>query len=277
MSPFQYVIVRYVHDLSAGEFVNVGVILWDLDAGRVRYELNPRYGRIASFFPGLDGAAYRSHLGIVEEGLAAVVRGQAQGDLFEQAESFEQLLERTLRDDASCIQRSSVRFGVSLDLDAELRTLFEELVTQYDREVESSRRDERELWTAFESRLAEVGASSLISRRHTLQAPDYDYRFSGSWRNGALNVIEPVSFDLVQPGSIVDKAHSWAGRLLTLSRSNEFLFTALVAPPSTESAAEAYGRACGILRNAPACRRLVEPHELGDLVELIRSEEGHRD
>ena len=52
---YMYTVLRYVHDTTTGEFVNVGVAIC---APKVRYasaRCRSTYGRLAKVFPGMDG------------------------------------------------------------------------------------------------------------------------------------------------------------------------------------------------------------------------------
>src|SRR5689334_10909482 len=72
MSPYEFALLRYVHDLSAQEFANVGVILFDSQSRRLHMRVSERYGRISEFFRGVNGNAYRAMIRQVERSLSAV-------------------------------------------------------------------------------------------------------------------------------------------------------------------------------------------------------------
>ena len=47
---FTYAILRYVHDIATGEFVNMGVALYAPEAKYVSAICSPRYGRLSKMF-----------------------------------------------------------------------------------------------------------------------------------------------------------------------------------------------------------------------------------
>jgi hypothetical protein len=47
---FTYTVLRYVHDIATGEFVNMGVALYAPEAKYVSAICNPRYGRLSKLF-----------------------------------------------------------------------------------------------------------------------------------------------------------------------------------------------------------------------------------
>jgi hypothetical protein len=47
---FTYTVLRYVHDIATGEFVNMGVALYAPEAKYVSAICNSRYGRLSKMF-----------------------------------------------------------------------------------------------------------------------------------------------------------------------------------------------------------------------------------
>jgi hypothetical protein len=106
-----------------------------------------------------------------------------------------------------------------------------------------------------------------------LQSSLYSYRFHTGWVNGVRQVMEPISFDMTQPGRIEDKAVTWAGRLHSLSvNSEDFQFTAVVAPPSAKELEANYISAKAILTSAPRVRAVLDESEAESFFEQIEAE-----
>ncbi|HMP32054.1 MAG TPA: DUF3037 domain-containing protein, partial [Saprospiraceae bacterium] len=55
MKSYQYQIIKYVHDHFTGEFVNVGVVVYDPESKFFGCKLTKKYKRISNFFPSSDG------------------------------------------------------------------------------------------------------------------------------------------------------------------------------------------------------------------------------
>jgi len=62
-------------------------------------------------------------------------------------------------------------------------------------------------------------AKKLSSKR--IETEDYQYEFRFGWQNSIWHLDEPVSFDLLDPNSIREKAVRWYGRSGRASRSPE--------------------------------------------------------
>ena len=50
MSKYQYVILRYVHNVSTEEFVNIGVVMWLPEERRLLHSISEKYSRLSCFF-----------------------------------------------------------------------------------------------------------------------------------------------------------------------------------------------------------------------------------
>src|SRR6266478_8866945 len=57
---FTYTILRHVHDIATGEFVNMGLALYAPEAKYVSAICTPRYGRLSKMFLDVNGDHLRS-------------------------------------------------------------------------------------------------------------------------------------------------------------------------------------------------------------------------
>ncbi len=56
--PYTYSVLRYVHDISRGEFVNVGVVLTSSPIRFAGAILRADSKRVSKVFPGVDGVHF---------------------------------------------------------------------------------------------------------------------------------------------------------------------------------------------------------------------------
>jgi hypothetical protein len=273
MMPYQFVILRYRHSASAGELVNVGLVLWEPDRRLLLAKVNERYGRLSKFILGFDGIGYRSMLRDLQGRFREVAQAVQQGDLLRTApESLAEVLELIQPDDDGCFQWSHVMAGIHEAPQIRLDELFAELVTRHDGRGERVRRDEAEIGGHLDFRLLQTGLHERVTRDIPISTEDYSYRFHAGWRNGRLQVLEPISLDYINAADMLDKANVWSGRLYTLSRHNDFRLTGVVAPPQDRALGGAFEHAVSILRQAPQVRRIVAEEEMEDVLEEIRTD-----
>ena len=58
--PYTYTVLRYVHDTTTGEFVNVGVALHAPKACYASAQCRSTYGRLNKVFPGINADHFKS-------------------------------------------------------------------------------------------------------------------------------------------------------------------------------------------------------------------------
>ena len=59
MITYSFSVVRYVHDVMSGEFVNVGVAVYSADAWFLKARCTNHYGRINRVFDRIDGDRFK--------------------------------------------------------------------------------------------------------------------------------------------------------------------------------------------------------------------------
>jgi len=280
MKPYEFAIVRYQHDASIGERMNIGVLVWSPEDSALHFRVNERYGRLSRTYPGFDGTGYRQMVRQLATRLAHVAESLAAGqaDLFAPggAHGLQAVLDRVLPEDASCLQRSEVMGGIYRDPRERCDQLFHELVARHEANVTGERREESQVWASMKEKLRARGLLDRMQRHVEVRAADYGYRFHAGWQNGELQVVEPISLDCIEDKDVVERANLWGGRLLSLSRGPAFRFTAVVARPQRGASTDAFNHAMGILRQAPRVRQVLDENEFDDfLPELEREIAAH--
>jgi hypothetical protein len=132
--PYTYRVLRYVHDIGTGEFINVGVVVAACDAPCVAAKFKTDCGRVKDAFPSLD----------VEVFLARMTRLQACFDAIDAARcsevhahegiSIAALIRRVLPLEDSALHWSPTGSGVGGPLTAKLEVLYERFVTRHVRQ-----------------------------------------------------------------------------------------------------------------------------------------------
>jgi hypothetical protein len=259
MIPYSFSILRYMHDGVTAEFVNVGVALYAGDAVFLRAKCTTQYGRITRMFSRIDGDRFKQQVRFIEEEVTSLGRKLQQKPFpFAELESdLPSLLKRVLPPDDSALQFSQCGFGVSTDLDRTLQEVYERYVDRYASEQETSSRSDEEIWRTFRTPLERRNLISALQPK-TISAPDYGYDFQAGWKNGIWHVYEPVSFDLIEPNSLLEKANRWVGRSASLAESAEkFKLHLLIGAPRNPNLRETFRRSTSILRKMVTDTELV--------------------
>ena len=58
-TPFQYAILRYIHDQGTEEFLNIGLAMYSQPENYFRAQVLTRYRRVTQTFPGASGKLYK--------------------------------------------------------------------------------------------------------------------------------------------------------------------------------------------------------------------------
>ena len=248
---FEAVAIRYVHDVRTEEFLNIGVVLLCASAPFAGARFLPQWGRVTAAFPGADLIVLRRVASAFARRCAewsAEAHGQQP---LQPITKIAALLRSVMLPDDASVQFSPAISGVTPDPASTLSELFSMYAgAGLPREDRASRED-GDVWRDFAT--TTLASPLLLKRlqRHVLQAPHYQLSFDNAWKNGAWNVAQPVSFDLLEPRSIRDKAALWTGKLLTLKPrkldTNVFLLVGMPRGDSPAAVREAANDALAIL------------------------------
>ncbi|MGH9799255.1 MAG: DUF3037 domain-containing protein, partial [Blastocatellia bacterium] len=129
---YTYTVLRYMHDITTGEFVNVGVALYAPDARYAGALCRPTYGRLTKVFPGTNGEYFKSlmrHIQTRFENLGEQIATQLP---LNQGDSVLDLAKTILPNDDSSLQWSPMGGGRTANPSQTLEQLFERMVMAYD-------------------------------------------------------------------------------------------------------------------------------------------------
>jgi hypothetical protein len=259
---YDYSILRYVHDIATGEFVNVGVVVYSSNANFFDYNLRRSFGRISDLFPDIRAHAMKSLLRVVAKGLESIKMSTGLVlDLHERAESFGQILNSVLPKDDSALVWASNGTGVSNNLERVLLRLFDRYVAKYDRPRQKHGRTDEDIVRSVKRKLEDRHLLGFFEEK-TIQGKSDDVKFDFAWKNGVWHCIEPVSFDLNAAENIREKAHKCAGEIIGISDSPEkFKVYLILGKPDRPELKDAFERARGILDNVSSAEIYAEDEQ----------------
>lgn len=275
MTTYHFAILRYVHDVSTEEFVNIGVVMWIPERAKLLFRVTERCGRLFSFFKNIDKDSYRKMIRNLKwtAELKWASDNVATAHLFENtANNPLEIFHEIVKEDASCFQWSRLMSGITKDVVRRFEELFEEFVTFHDfPAVSLQRRTDTEIWAHVDHALKIHHLDRRVQYGVKLETPSYHYSFRMGWNNGTRQVLEPISFALKSPTRIIDRANVWSGRLFNLSKSNDFCLTAVIAPPDNDNM-DAFNVGREILNDARSIRQIITEDQLNDYMSEIRKD-----
>jgi hypothetical protein len=275
-STYTYTTLRYVHDVTTGEFVNVGVAMFAPDMSYAGAKCRKTITRVKSIFPGLNADAFKASMRYVESKFKEVQDeiSQHKGQLLltGNCKTALEIALNTIGKDDSALQWSPMGSGSTINPEATLENLYKRMVASNDEVSASSHRQDVDVWRKFSSALQNRKLLEHFKPK-VISVKDDEIKFEHAWKNGVWHCLAPVSFDLSSSASIKDKAHKWLGQLSSVGDAKDkFKVYFLVGEPSQSDLSDAAMSAVNILKKSQLTSVVYTEQETEKLAELIEQE-----
>jgi len=269
MIPYTFRIIRYVHDPAVGEMLNVGVLLYAPAADYLGFKFEPLYSRLSSTFVNFDGENFRRYIGRMEVALGRVAEGvQPNLGLYDPPQSLEAVTRLAFPDTGGSFQPGAILAGITDDPAVELEILFERMVASQHKREPKIRRDDNEVWTVYQRRLPSEVKRQLQEK--TFETNEFVETFPHTFKNGAWHILEPVSMDYADAGTIQKKAVDWLGKGVALEDHPDLAkMYLLLGAPQNEAYHARYQRAKDLLNKIPVPHDIIEEDEAADFAKHI--------
>lgn len=272
-TPYNFSVLRYIHDVVTGEFVNVGVVLYAPKARFLSAICTSRYGRLSKMFNNVNGEHFKHVVRFIQAKLDEEgERLTSELPLDAIPKSVLEFTTKVLPRDDSSLQFSPEGFGLTENPQLTLEQLYTRYVEQYFEKAERPSRNDEDVWRVFKKPLEEKRIlSNLVP--HQISGQNYEYEFKYAWKNGVWNMQEPVSFDLIEAASITDKANAWLGRITSLvDGGEEFKLNLLLGDPHDERLKSAFIKAQNILHKLPCRHDFIREDEAEHFAQELKKE-----
>lgn len=271
LAPYTYTVLRYVHDVTTAEFVNVGVVVLCPQHRFLGVRFRHTHRRLSALFPDLDSSAFRASMTAIEHALKSAGDAYKKVDLFRSDADAMSLARSVLPADDSSLQWSPLGSGLAADPETQLDHLYGRLIGRYD-EKHEHRRTDADVWRPVREKLDRAQVSSRLTEKIIRGAVD-ELQFKHAWKNSVWHCFEALSFDLADADGIKRKARQWMGHLAAVrDAADEFKPYFIVGPPSNRKLMPAYEDALAILRKSPVAAEVFREAEADRLVARIEDE-----
>jgi hypothetical protein len=279
---FTYCLLQYEHDPWLKERLNIGVLVFGPSAKYMRLKTRSWDGRILSAYPSLERANFTEDLKQVQRSIRTFAnKALSEPSLFLNAKQTE--LNSRSEQEAFNLAKllspdvdSSYRWdfggvGLCSSLDDKLEQLFSRYVTSYDKPKAEASRSDEEVWSTFSSKLAARELGHIIEPDKTVQSDLGKVKFHASYQNGALHVIQSLSFDLTDEENIGIKAGKWA----SYAQSIESYSNGRVKPhfvigrPTRDNLIPSFERASAFLEKMSGTGNVVTEENSDQFVDTI--------
>lgn len=258
---FSYCVLRYVHDPSAGESMNVGVLVYSKEASFLDAHVAFSYQRLSDAFSGFDGDGYRRSLKSFIDAIS-LFREQVFTALPYPdgvPKDAEEVIKRIWPDQQLSFVAGATAHGRSDDMPGTLHVLYDRFIaSQYDR-LRDERRTDEQVWETYRERLQGTVVPRAL-RTVTFRTENLEASFYG-FKNERWHLFQPLSLDYVRESSIKRKAKEFLGEFVELTDNEEVdggKLYLLLGSPSHDRFKKAYESAKQILRKIPLNFEFVE-------------------
>jgi hypothetical protein len=269
---YSTIILRYVHDVVTGEFANIGVVLYAPDQRFLEARFTTSYERLNAIFLKIDHLHFRALMRYLTnrfEELGAEIRDDLQ---VPPVTALSEIVKKVLPPDDSSLQWSQQGGGITDDPARVLGESYKRLVERFVVGATQVSRSDEEIVKPFKAKLGRM-VEKLSSK--IIETKDYQYDFQFAWKNDIWHLYEPVSFDLVDPNSIREKANRWLGRGVALhdaSAREKFKIHFILGEPRQPGTKEAFKNALHLLEKIPAQKHLVRENDVEHFAEDVTKE-----
>lgn len=280
--PYQFSVLRFRESKSSGELVNIGLLMLLPGSEEVLHFITPRYSRLSEFFGEFDSNAYSTMRMDLERHFKEFLGRESQDgqqlELNSVAQtqehwdgSLEDLLWILVPEKESCFQWSIIMSGIHPMPHQRFEELKWEFIERHEAKSSRERKDEQTIRRIIVKQIEEADLSQYVHQRILDGSHNISHTFPVAWQNGSIQVMDGISFDLLQQGQIQSKALSWYGKLQNFIGTNpEFGFTAIVSPPPERSLYRAYEDACEMLSALEQTRAIYTMDEADRAIDEIR-------
>lgn len=272
---YSYTVLRYVHDVLTGEFVNVGVVLFAPKTGAFKFKSRTTIGRLKGVFPDIDRASFVSAMHAMRRGLQLIAKDESKAGFLASDGDAAALARRAVTQDDSSLQLSPCGTGLTDDPEKTLNNLYDRFVARYDTHARNRRSDD-DVWRPVHQKLEERHLAQQLQQKIIGGTVD-DIVFKRAWKNSQWHVYEPVSFDLADAEGIKAKARGWLGHLSAVvadGSAEQFKPHFVVGAPQNPELMDAFQTAIAILKKTPNGPEIFEEDQIDALVAQIASELG---
>lgn len=270
---YTFSVLRYIHDVVSGEFVNVGVALYAPEARFFGVACSSTYGRLSSFFGGIEGEHFKRMMRHISSGIEDLAeRLQTELPLEKGPSDVRGWVDQIWPPDDSSLQFSLARGGMTENPQTTLEELYERFVERYARRVQPPSRADEDILKIFRDTLAQRQVLAHLHPKKILTA-DYEHEFPLAWKNHIWHVSEALSFDLTTSGNILEKANQWLGRAHSLVESQEdFKLYLLLGKPQQEKLKASFVKAENILNKMPCPHEFIREDEAAKFAAEVENE-----
>lgn len=273
--PYTYSIVKYLHDASAGETLNIGVVMCAPSLSFIDARFTIHYERLSKTFANFGGDHYRDTITDLQFSIERLRGTNIAPTLFvmdSEHNTVEDVIRKLAPDRGLSIQFGPVLAGLADNPEAELDRIYQDVVISQSPKQLYFRRDDEEVWRTFRRPLSDRQVDKVLKPKSLKSPEGFEYTFQHAFKNENWHVLKPVALDYAQASGIQDKATKVLGEAIALQGSTELsTYYLLLGQPRFSSHKGAYVKAKNLLNKIPVKKEIFEESEAEQLADYLAS------
>lgn len=221
MNTYQYQVLRFLPDRVSGEFVNLGIVVYEPKKKQLVGRFYQKITRVSSFFPTVNSRYLASTLKFLQKEFESICIKFQNEISFETFSSIEEITKKVLPKDDSALFFTEAKKLLEISIDIAIDDLYDKFVLNYIHEDERDYVTDKEVWADLYKKYFDDLKITEHLRNHTVKTEMDSWEFEKAWKNGIWNCFETISFDLVKEDSIKEKTYKWWGKIAELQTSKE--------------------------------------------------------
>ncbi|QTE36103.1 DUF3037 domain-containing protein [Mucilaginibacter gossypii] len=226
MKKIEYQILRYVHDRTTGEFVNVGIVVFEPQSRFLEARVLNKFSRISNFFEEFNGHFLINTLKHFQKEIKTVnldllFFSSSESIRLKEDPKLSDITKSILLRDNNSLQLSEVKCCLDIRPEKALQDLFVRLIEKYNSDASKEAHTDSYAWNKiYKTHFDKLGITARL-KDHTVKTHNDQIKFDKAWKNGVWNCYQSLSFDLKREDAIKTKVYKWSGIIKELGSSNE--------------------------------------------------------
>jgi hypothetical protein len=259
----KYSVLQYKHSQLLNEAVNVALLVYFPAEERIAFVLG-NVNRIKALYPEFSPSFFQKFIKIIQVRVELL-----QAKPGNEVSNFDDFIHRNiLANDATVLQFTKAAAAIIANRP------FDSIVEDYanlflpDRNADKApiRHNEQYLVNKIKkSFFANKEVQRKVLPENSFEYNGLNFKFDLGWQNGSLNLIKTLGFDLLDEGSIQNKAVTQFGNLTLLKNKAEdenLRFDLIVSKPQAPRLFKAYDKALDILEQIDVPKKVIEEKQI---------------
>lgn len=216
MKKIEYQILRYVHDRTTGEFVNVGIVVFEPQSRFLEARVLNKFSRISNFFEEFNGHFLINTLKHFQKEIKTVnldllFFSSSESIRLKEDPKLSDITKSILLRDNNSLQLSEVKCCLDIRPEKALQDLFVRLIEKYNSDASKEAHTDSYAWNKiYKTHFDKLGITARL-KDHTVKTHNDQIKFDKAWKNGVWNCYQSLSFDLKREDAIKTKVYKWSG------------------------------------------------------------------